>query len=219
MRLLLLGIDNVLYDSNLLRGIAREWAIKTMKEAGLPVDFDRAMATLMDVVRERGEDYPYHFNDMIKRLGLKEDYRIIAAGVVAYHDVKKIFLKPIPGIVEAMIAAREKGFRVGVFSKGDPVKEWEKILRLNLHHLIHETWIGGDLSISDVFSKGADFSPHETIAVLSSSDALEEASEKGVRFLVRVTKNGAEVMEHGRVKEVHEIWRMGSAVRNLLGKL
>ncbi|MDK2384211.1 MAG: hypothetical protein QI199_05315 [Candidatus Korarchaeota archaeon] len=217
MKLLLLEIDNVLYDSNLLKGIAREWAVTAMKEAGLPVDLDTAMETLMEVVRERGEDYPFHFNEMMVKLGLKEDYRVIAAGVIAYHDVKRAFLKPIPGIIDAILAARESGFRIGVFSRGDPVKEWEKILRLNIHHLIHESWVGGDYTLENVFSR--DFDPYKTIYVLNSEESLSEAIKARVRFVVRMTENGAEVLEDGRTEEVYEVWKVGNAVRSLLGRL
>ncbi len=217
MKLLLLEIDNVLYDSNLLKGIAREWAITAMKEAGLPVDFDTAMETLMEVVREKGEDYPFHFNEMMAKLGLKRDYRVIAAGVIAYHDVKRAFLKPIPGIIDAILAARESGFRIGVFSRGDPVKEWEKILRLNVHHLIHDSWVGGDYTLENVFS--GDFDPSKTIYVLNSEESLSEALKARVRFIVRMTENGAEVLEDGRTEEVYEVWRVGAAVRSLLGRL
>ncbi|MDK2372598.1 MAG: hypothetical protein QI197_04400 [Candidatus Korarchaeota archaeon] len=217
MKLLLLEIDNVLYDSNLLKGIAREWAVTAMKEAGLPVDFDTAMETLMEVVRERGEDYPFHFNEMMVKLGLKEDYRVIAAGVIAYHDVKRAFLKPIPGIIDAILAARESGFRIGVFSRGDPVKEWEKILRLNIHHLIHESWVGRDYTLENVFS--GDFDPYKTIYVLNSEESLSEAIKARVRFIVRMTDNGAEVLEDGRTEEVYELWKVGAAVRSLLGRL
>ncbi len=217
MKLLLLEIDNVLYDSNLLKGIAREWAITAMKEAGLPVDFDTAMETLMEVVREKGEDYPFHFNEMMIKLGLKEDYRVIAAGVIAYHDVKRAFLKPIPGIIDAILAARESGFKIGVFSRGDPVKEWEKVLRLNIHHLIHKSWIGGDYTLENVFS--GDFDPHKTIYVLNSEESLREAIKARVKFVVRMTENGAEVLENGKTEEVYEVWKVGTAVRNLLGRL
>ncbi len=217
MKLLLLEIDNVLYDSNLLKGIAREWAITAMKEAGLPVDFDTAMEALMEIIREKGEDYPYHFNELMARLGLREDYRVITAGVVAYHDVKRAFLKPAPGIIDAVLAARERGFAVGVFSRGDPVKEWEKVLRLGVHHLIHEAWIGPVYSLRDIFS--GDYDPSTTLLVLNSEDALREAMDVGVALIVRTTESGAEILEMGRTKEVLEKWKVGNAVRSLLERL
>ncbi len=217
MKLLLLEIDNVLYDSNLLKGIAREWAITAMKEAGLPVDYDTAVETLREVIRDKGEDYPYHFNEMMRRLGLKEDYRVIAAGVIAYHDVKRAFLKPLPGIMDAILTAREAGFKVGVISYGDPVKEWEKILRLGVHHLIHSAWIGPNRSLREVFS--GEFSPEETVFVVSDNRSVEEARDVGIRFLILLTENGAEIIEEGETKEVYETWRIGNAVKSLLGKL
>ncbi len=217
MKLLLLEIDNVLYDSNLLKGIAREWALTAMKEAGFPVDYDTAMGVLKEVIRDKGEDYPYHFNELMLRLGLKEDYRVIAAGVIAYHDVKRAFLKPLPGIIDAILSAREAGLKIGIISEGDPVKEWEKVIRLGVHHLIHSSWIGPKFSLKDVFSD--EFDPKETILIASNEERVKEAKEAGVRFLILLTDNGAEVIEEGKSEEVYETWRIGTAVRNLLRRL
>ncbi len=217
MKLLLLEIDNVLYDSNLLKGIAREWALTAMKEAGFPVDYDTAMSILKDIIRDKGEDYPYHFNELMLRLGLKEDHRVIAAGVIAYHDVKRAFLKPIPGIIEAILLAREASLKVGVISSGDSVKEWEKIIRLGVHHLINSAWIGPRSSLGDVFSSG--FDPKETILIANSEKRVREAEKLGVKFLILLTDNGAEIIEEGKSREVYEAWRIGAAVKSLLRKL
>ncbi len=217
MKLLLLEIDNVLYDSNLLKGIAREWALTAMREAGFPVDYDTAMSVLREIIRDKGEDYPYHFNELMLRLGLKEDYRVIAAGVIAYHDVKRAFLKPLPGIIDAILSAREAGLKIGIISSGDPVKEWEKVIRLGVHHLIHSSWIGPGYSLKDVFSE--EYDPKGTILIANSEERVKEAEEMGVKFLILLTDNGAEIIEEGKSKEVYEAWRIGTAVRNLLRRL
>ncbi len=218
MKLLLLEIDNVLYDSDLLKGTAREWAITAMKEVGLPVDFDTALETLMEVIREKGEDYPFHFNEMMRRLGLKEDFRVISAGVIAYHDVKRAFLKPLPGVIETILAAREEGAKVGIISEGDPVKEWEKVIRLGVHHLIHFSWIGKDISLADVFSS-AEISPQKTVFLTGNEEKSREAMSMGVRSLILITRNRAQVVENGKTKGVYETWQMENAVRNLLRRL
>ncbi|MEM0295703.1 MAG: hypothetical protein QXO55_00635 [Candidatus Korarchaeum sp.] len=217
MKLLLMELDNVLYNSRLLKAIAREWAVTAMREAGLPVDHETAIGTLMEIVREKGEDYPFHFDEMMTRLGLRRDYRVIAAGVIAYHDVKKAFLRPLPGITQLIINARDRGFRIGVISRGEPVKEWEKILRLGIHHLVHQIWIGKDISLRDVFSEG--YSPEKTIFVVWSNENYETAKGINVKYLVRVMENKIEVLEDGNLLREDEAWKIRESVENLLGKL
>ncbi|MCS7103891.1 MAG: HAD hydrolase-like protein [Candidatus Korarchaeum sp.] len=217
MRLLLMELDNVLYNSKLLKAIAREWAVTAMREAGLPVDHETALGTLIEVVREKGEDYPFHFDEMMTRLGLRKDYRVIAAGVIAYHDVKKAFLRPLPGIIQLIVSARDKGFRIGVISQGEPVKEWEKILRLGIHHMVHQIWIGRDASLEDVFS--GIYRPEETIFVVWSVENYEAAKRAQVKYLVRVTENKIEIFEDGNLIREGEAWRIRESVESLLRKL
>lgn len=217
MRLLLMELDNVLYNSKLLKAIAREWAVTAMREAGLPVDHETAIETLMEVVREKGEDYPFHFDEMMVRLGLRKDHRVIAAGVIAYHDVKKAFLRPLPGIIQLIINARDRGFRIGVISRGEPVKEWEKILRLGIHHIVHRIWIGEDISLEDIFSE--DYRPEKTIFVVWSNENYEAAKRIKVKYLVRVMENKIEILEDGSTLREGEAWKIKESVENLLGKL
>ena len=217
MKLLLLELDNVVYDSKLLKAVAREWAVTMMREAGLPVDHETAIGTLMEVVRERGEDYQFHFDEMMERLGLRKDHRVIAAGVIAYHDVKKAFLRPLPGIMQLITNARDRGFAIGVISRGEPVKEWEKILRLGIHHVVHRIWVGKESSIDDVFS--GDYRPEETIFVVWSDENYEAARRIRVKYLVRVMDNRIEVFEDGNLIREDVAWRIRESVESLLGKL
>ncbi|RDD54212.1 MAG: hypothetical protein BA066_00230 [Candidatus Korarchaeota archaeon NZ13-K] len=217
MRLLLMELDNVLYNSKLLKAIAREWAITAMREAGLPVDHERALGALMEVVREKGEDYPFHFDEMMERLGLRKDHRVIAAGVIAYHDVKRAFLRPLPGVMEIIVSARDRGFRVGVISRGNPVKEWEKVLRLGIHHAVHHIWVGKEISLEDVFSAG--YRPEEMIFVVWSAENYEAARRSRVKYLVRLMDNKIEVLEEGELTREDETWRLREIVENLLERL
>lgn len=217
MKLLLMELDNVLYNSKLLKAIARDWAVTVMREAGLPVDHETAVETLMEVVREKGEDYPFHFDDMMERLGLRKDHRVIAAGVIAYHDVKRTFLRPLPGVMELIMNARDKGFRVGVISRGEPVKEWEKVLRLGIHHLVHQIWIGREVSLDDVFSCG--YNPEETIFVEWSEENIERAVKAGIKFIIRLIGNKIEIFEDGKLIGEDEAWKMKEVVESLLEKL
>lgn len=217
MKLLLMELDNVLYDSRLLKAIAREWAVTAMREAGLPVDHERALGALIEVVREKGEDYPFHFDEMMIRLGLKKDYRVIAAGVIAYHDVKRAFLRPLPGVMQLIVSARDKGFGIGVMSRGEPVKEWEKILRLGIHHTVHQIWIGRDISLEDVFS--GIYRPEKTVFIVWSTENYEAAKKARVRYIVRLVENKIEIFEDGNLIGEDGAWKIRDSVGNLLGRL
>ena len=215
MRILLLGTDNVLYDADKLRGIAREWAITVMREAGLPVEHEAAMEALLEVIREKGQDYPRHFNEMMRRLGLKEDIKVVAAGVIAYHDVKRAFLRPLPGIVEAVTEARRRGIFVGIYSRGDPIKEWEKVIRLGVHHLIDGAWIGPDERLRQVLSG---FDLGSSIFVTGDPAAADEALKIGVGIVGRVDNGRIEIWDRRAGERYWEKWDPRNVVLSLLEK-
>lgn len=140
-KLIIFDIDDVLYDATLQKNNARENAVRAMLDAGLPLDFETVFQKLMQVVNQFGEDYGKHFDETLKQLGVKPESEIIAAAVVSYHDTKRAYLKPFPGIFQLLIGLRERGVKLAVYSPGPPMKDWEKLIRLSLNHLFHHVEI------------------------------------------------------------------------------
>jgi putative hydrolase of the HAD superfamily len=137
MALLVFTLNDTLYNATLQKSQARLAAIEAMIENGLPVDVETAYTMLEEVVAQSGENAPNHFNLLMRRLGLKEDPRIIAAGVVAYREASSAALKPFPRVQPTLLTLREKGHTLLLLSAGDPVKEWQKLIQLGLQHLFH----------------------------------------------------------------------------------
>lgn len=128
-------IDDTLYNSSELAHRARANAVYAMIDAGLPVkDPRKAMAALNGVVKEYGSNYEHHFDALLDRLEAQKDPEIVAAGVVAYHDTKLSFLKSFPDTIPVLLSLRDQGYRLGVITEGRMVKQWEKLIRLGLHH-------------------------------------------------------------------------------------
>ena len=135
IKAVLFDIDDTLFDSTTLAAMARINAIKAMMESGLPLTkVTKGYNILMKMVEKYGSNYDRHFDNFLEILGCKKDPKIIAAGVIAYHDTKQAYLKPDPEVIPTLIALRDKGYRLGVVSNGRSTKQWEKIIRLGLHH-------------------------------------------------------------------------------------
>ncbi len=131
-------IDDTLFDSTTLAAMARINAIKAMMESGLPVkNITKGYNMLMKIVEKYGPNYDRHFDRLLEILENARDPRIIAAGVIAYHDTKQAYLKPEPEVVPTLIALRDEGYKLGIVSNGRSVKQWEKIIRLGLQHFFN----------------------------------------------------------------------------------
>jgi len=127
-------IDDTLYDSTQLTTTARRNSIRAMIDAGLNGDEDEIFEVLQKVIKKYGPNYPKHYDELLKELGLPWNPKIIAAGVVAYEHTKAGFLKPFPKVIPTLLKLRNK-YKLGVISNGLAVKQWEKLIGLGLYHL------------------------------------------------------------------------------------
>lgn len=55
-------LDDTLVDTSKLAEIARKNAIENMIRHGLPVDFETAYSELIELIKEYGSNFPYHFD-------------------------------------------------------------------------------------------------------------------------------------------------------------
>ncbi|NPB02211.1 MAG: TIGR02253 family HAD-type hydrolase [Methanopyri archaeon] len=149
IRAVIFDLDDTLYPSSKLAREARWNAIRAMVEAGLDVDMteEELYEELMGVVKEYGSNHPRHFDLLLKRVGVDPDPKLVAAAVVAYHDTKLAYLKPYPDVIPTLLWLKEKGLRLGVVTSGIPVKQWEKLIRLGIHHFFDDVVISEDVGV------------------------------------------------------------------------
>jgi|Deesub1362B_J571_1020462.scaffolds.fasta_scaffold01109_12 putative hydrolase of the HAD superfamily len=134
LKAIFFDIDDTLYDSTTLARMARLNSIRAMIDAGLDErDEDKLYSLLQKIIKKFGSNYPKHYDELLKELGIPWNPKIVAAGVVAYEHTKFGYLKPFPGVVPTLIELRQK-YRLGVISNGLAVKQWEKLINLGLHH-------------------------------------------------------------------------------------
>ncbi|MBC7119188.1 MAG: TIGR02253 family HAD-type hydrolase [Methanobacteriaceae archaeon] len=131
-------IDDTLYDTSSFAKLARKAALSVMIEAGLPLTQEEAYPLLRKIIDEKGSNYGKHFNVLTERVFGEEDPLLIALGVITYHNVKFALLRPFPETIPTLIYLKGKGYHLGVISNGLTIKQWEKLIRLGIHHFFDE---------------------------------------------------------------------------------
>jgi putative hydrolase of the HAD superfamily len=58
--------------------------------------------------------------------------------MITYHNVKFALLRLFPKTPSTLIYLKSKGYHLGVISDGITIKQWEKLIRLGLHHFFDE---------------------------------------------------------------------------------
>ncbi|MBM4240206.1 MAG: TIGR02253 family HAD-type hydrolase [Euryarchaeota archaeon] len=131
-------IDDTLYDTSGFARLARKAALNVMIDAGLPLASNKAYTLLRQIIKEKGSNYDKHFNVLTREVFGQEKPLLIALGMITYHNVKFALLRPFPKTPSTLINLKKKGYHLGVISNGLTIKQWEKLIRLGLHHFFDE---------------------------------------------------------------------------------
>ncbi|MEJ8543474.1 TIGR02253 family HAD-type hydrolase [Methanothermobacter wolfeii] len=131
-------IDDTLYDTSGFARLARKAALNVMIDAGLPLSREEAYRLLREIIAEKGSNYDKHFNVLTERVLGEEKPLLIALGMITYHNVKFALLRPFPNTISTLIHLKGKGYRLGAISNGITIKQWEKLIRLGIHHFFDE---------------------------------------------------------------------------------
>lgn len=131
-------IDDTLYDTSGFAKLARKAALQAMIDAGLPLSQPEAYILLREIIKEKGSNYDKHFNVLTKRVMGEEKPLLIALGMITYHNVKFALLRLFPDTMSTLIYLKKRNYQMGVISNGLTIKQWEKLIRLGLHHFFNE---------------------------------------------------------------------------------
>lgn len=131
-------IDDTLYDTSDFARLARRAALNAMIDAGLPLSTDEAYSMLREIIKDKGSNYDKHFNILTRQVFGEEKPLLIALGMITYHNVKFALLRLFPDTIPTLIYLKSRGYHLGVISNGITIKQWEKLIRLGLHHFFDE---------------------------------------------------------------------------------
>ncbi len=129
-----LDIDDTIYNTSEFAKLARKAALNAMIDAGLPLSHEDAYKLLREIIKEKGSNYNKHLNVLTKRVFGEEKPLLIAIGMITYHNVKFALLRLFPNTMPTLIDLKSKGYKLGVISNGLTIKQYEKLVRLGLHH-------------------------------------------------------------------------------------
>ncbi|WP_461867218.1 TIGR02253 family HAD-type hydrolase [Thermococcus sp.] len=141
IRVVFFDLDDTIADTSKLAEMARKNAIENMIRHGMPVDFDTAYNELLELISEYGSNFDKHFDYLLRRLDLPHKPKWVAAGVIAYHNTKFAYLREVRHVRRTLLKLKEMGLMLGIITDGNPIKQWEKILRLELDPYFDEVLI------------------------------------------------------------------------------
>ncbi len=140
-------IDDTLLDTSSFAETARKAAVEQIVNNGFPLSEIETYAALKAIIAEKGSNYDKHFNLLTKRVLGKENPMLVTIGMITYHNVKFATLRTFPHTIDILIYLKSQGYKLAVISNGIAIKQWEKLIRLNLHHFFDEVITSEEVGI------------------------------------------------------------------------
>ena len=137
-------IDDTLFPSSEFAELARRNAIRAMIEVGVPRSEKELYGALAAIIKKHGSNYPRHFDDLCRKMGIKRPARYVAAAVGAYHNTKTA-IQPYPSVPRTLLILRESGHRLFVATNGDAIKQWDKLIRLQIAIYFEDVFVSGEI--------------------------------------------------------------------------
>lgn len=135
IRAIVFDLDNTLVDFMTMKRMAVEAAIDAMIDAGLPLARDAAERDIFAIYAREGIEHQTVFDDLlVQHLG-QIDYKILAAGIVAYRRAREAALVLYPHVSVTLVSLIKQGIKLAVVSDAPRREAWLRLCYLNLHHL------------------------------------------------------------------------------------
>ncbi len=134
IRAVIFDLDNTLVDFMAMKKRAVEAAAWAMVDSGLPMTIEETVAGIYKTYDALGIEYQQVFDQFLTNELGYIDYKILAAGVVAYRKAREAALQPYPHVKMTITELIRRGLRLAVLSDAPRREAWLRLCQLGLHH-------------------------------------------------------------------------------------
>ncbi len=109
-------------------------AVEAMIDAGLTMSKEEAIDKIFEVYKREGIEDQKVFDKFLAEYVGDIDYRILAAGIVAYRRAKEASLVLYPHVQYTLMELLKRGLRLAVVSDAPRLQAWTRLAHFGLHH-------------------------------------------------------------------------------------
>ncbi len=132
IRAVVFDVDNTLVDFIKWKYAAVDAAIPAMIDAGLDLSFEQARRKIFDIYDRKGIEYQEVFDDLLQEVLGYIDYRILAAGIVAYRRAREGSLVAYPHVRLALLKLFRMHLKLAVVSDAPKLQVWMRLVQLGV---------------------------------------------------------------------------------------
>ena len=132
IKAVLFDLDNTLIDFMGMKRKSVDAALVAMLAAGVKLKKREASKILYDMYWKLGIEYQQIFQKFLKSVMGRVDYRILAAGIVAYRRTQSDILSPYADVVPTIKKLRKAGLTLAIVSDAKRLKAWLRLVEMGL---------------------------------------------------------------------------------------
>ncbi len=132
IKAVLFDLDNTLIDFMLMKRKSCEAAVKAMTDAGLKTGKKKTLEILFELYDRYGIEYNKIFQELLKNLLHRIDYKILAEGIVAYRKAQIAYIKPYPSTIPTLLKLKKMGIKLGIVSDAPSVNAWIRVVEMGI---------------------------------------------------------------------------------------
>lgn len=135
IKAIIFDLDNTLVDFVRMKEEAVDAAADAMIDAGLNLSKEEIKKGIYEIYKEKGIEYQKVFDRFLKEKLGSIDYKIHAAGIVAYRRAREAALVLYPHVNITLMELTKKGIKLAVLSDAPRLQVWLRLCSLQLHHV------------------------------------------------------------------------------------
>jgi putative hydrolase of the HAD superfamily len=125
-------VDNTLVDFTKWKNAAVDAAIGAMIDAGLDLTREQAHKKVFEIYERKGIEYQEVFDDFLHEVLGYVDYRVLAAGIVAYRRAREGALVSYPHVSLALLRLFRMHLKLAVVSDAPRMQVWMRLVQLGV---------------------------------------------------------------------------------------
>jgi len=135
-------LDNTLLDFMRMKKEAVEMAVEAMIDAGLKIKKEKAIEKIFKLYEQTHIEDQKIFDRFLEVETGHIDYKILAAGIVAYRKAKAANMILYPHVRFVLTELLRMGLKLGVISDAPRLQAWTRLAEVGLHTMFDAviTW-------------------------------------------------------------------------------
>ncbi len=134
IKAVIFDLDNTLVDFMRMKENSVDAACDAMIDAGLNMPKEQVREELYRIYDEKGIEFQNVFDDFLTETLGEIDYKIHAAGIVAYRRAREAALVLYPHVNSTLMELAKLGIKLAVLSDAPRLQAWLRLCQLQLHH-------------------------------------------------------------------------------------